>query len=309
MPLNQHLFVAISIICFSFTLQKCDAILPTAGVDIHALNKDGTPAMDPVTFLASQASFGTYPPMENKPLTPMIPLVPDVNLNDPLLCNEADGVANYESLSISDADPEYVMLVPRGSCSFQRKALSAQRLGASAVVVYGTLASRYSVNTTARATDYKYSTADIIFPPELLEFDCSKAMGLVDMSELSFDPLPYNAAVNDPLLSGPNSPCLENSNVESCPSQKCLLTGEIHLDITDRPIHKAQACCAWDLHIWLFQDTSMTEDVRIPVFYITMGQADELFQQMSESENAGLSVSLTLYQRWHPEYNVSYVVL
>jgi hypothetical protein len=246
--------------------------------------------------------------MENKPLTPMIPIIPDVNLNDPLLCNEADGLANYESMNINNADSEYanVMLVPRGTCSFQRKALSAQRLGASAMIVYGNLASRYSLNTTHSA-DYKYSKSDIIYPPELLEYDCEKALGLIPVSDLSFDPLPYNAAVNDPLLSGPNSPCLERSSVDSCPSQKCLLTGESHLDITGQPVYKAEACCAWDLHIWLFKDTSMTvtEDIEIPVLYVTMGQADELFQHMVESENSGLTVSLTLYQRWHPQYNVS----
>ena len=57
-----------------------------------------------------------------------------------------------------------VILVGRGQCTFETKAMNAQRLGASGVIIYGNLASRYSLNNTEKGPDHQYTTEDIVYP-------------------------------------------------------------------------------------------------------------------------------------------------
>ena len=74
------------------------------------------------------------------------------------------------------------------------------------------------------------------------------------------DPLPYNAKQDDPLLRGPESLCYKNApdHLESCPSQACLLAGAK----SDDGKNMMEACCAWDLHIWLVEG-SITPVIQI----------------------------------------------
>lgn len=218
------------------------AILPTGSIDV------ASPATgERFTLLASQASFGSYPAMGPGPSSPANPLLEVIlpPADDPLLCAETDGTANYTNLHphgrgrgrgrererererqlswfgtsatsaghVDDSNPNRAMLVPRGSCTFERKALSAQRLGATAVILYGALDSRYALNKTIlgpnatdaerkAAEDRTYTIDDVLWPGDKYDYDCSYGRAHVPTSLLSFDPLPYNGRYNDARLTG-----------------------------------------------------------------------------------------------------------
>jgi len=84
--------------------------------------------------------------------------------SDPLLCDETRGIVDYTdpagNADIFDPDTRLsgfegglMLLVPRGGCSFESKARSAQRLGASGVLVRNTLDSRYGLLVDDGAAD------------------------------------------------------------------------------------------------------------------------------------------------------------
>uniref|UniRef100_A0A7S4MHZ3 PA domain-containing protein n=1 Tax=Odontella aurita TaxID=265563 RepID=A0A7S4MHZ3_9STRA len=325
--------------------RQCQSILPSAAVDVFDPTTGKTH-----TILASQASFGSYPPMtaEKNPAR-VVQLPPQ---GDELLCNEAQGKADYSGGSSGgkkrdggDGDEEEqggtneggtVILVPRGQCTFERKALSAQRLGASAVMVYGTLDSRYNLNTTQlgpNATDAEREAEerakaegklcwgrecafdDILWPGDKYDYDCDMASAEVHTSVMSFNPLPYNG-VNDPKLSGTakdGNLCALNSDDPAgfegkCPSQRCLLTGETSTGPDGGTTMKA--CCAWDTHVWLYNDPGIpkeTETVRIPALYVTMREGGDILSAVSAAAagGSGAAVSAVMYARWKPEYNPS----
>lgn len=265
-----------------------EAVLQTAALDVTLTN--GTV----LTMLASQASFGSYPkmnPQNNEPQTLTLP----PSSNELLCYNVTSSKDTYKGL----------MLVPRGNCTFETKAINAQRLGATGIVVYGTLASRYSLNTTKyiNHTDHVYTVDDIVYPQEFYDYDCEKGRAEISSSKISMTPLPYNAATNDPILSGPSSLCYQNSpdSLQNCPSQACLLTGQN----VSSGNNKLEACCAWDLAIWLYNDPNMTDDnVHIPAVYLTMEQANVLLTEMKYG-----SVDAILYARYRPTYNPSALLI
>jgi hypothetical protein len=198
------------------------------------------------------------------------------------------------------------MLVPRGNCTFETKAIHAQRLGAAGVVVYGTLASRYSLNTTkySNHTDHVYTTDDIIYPQNLNDYDCDKGHAEIPSNTISMTPLPYNANQNDAILSGKDSLCYENSpdSLANCPSQSCLFTGT-----NTSSGDMLKACCAWDLHVWLYNDPTLSDDepvVTIPAVYLTMQQGNFLLDQLKNG-----SVNAILYERYRPAYNPSAILI
>jgi hypothetical protein len=246
------------------------AILATGAIDVICI--DGNCFE---TLFASQASFGIWPEMSPENNEPMVPTIPPSD--DPLLCLGT-------TVSPSDApNSKFVIVAPRGQCTFEQKALVAQRLGASGVIIYGNLASRYSLNET-QAAGNEYTTKDIVYPSEFNDYDCNKASADIPMTSLSFSQLPYDYSVNDQLLSGSASQgnlCAAQNDdfAESCPSRRCLLTGEV----SDNE-QTMKACCAWDLHVWLYNDVNMTADINIPTLYITMSEADGLFQYMQTNQ-------------------------
>jgi len=263
-----------------------EAVLQTAALDVTLANGSF------FTMLVSQASFGSYPSMnlEKEPLQTLI-LPPS---NNALLCyNVTSSGGNYKGL----------MLVPRGNCTFEQKALNAQRLGATGLAVYGSLASRYSLNATKyiNHTDHVYTTKDIVYPEKYYDYDCDKGRAEISASKISMTPLPYNAETNDPVLSGPSSLCYENSpdSLVNCPSQACLLTGQ---NVSGNAL---EACCAWDLAIWLYNDPTLAADnVHIPAIYLTMEQGNTLLNQMQYDK-----VQAVLYARYRPAYNPSALLI
>lgn len=283
-----HPVQSIAVVLMALVLLRgTNALQQDLAIDVSL--SDETPTMSKYTVYASISLFGPLPAMtvaKNTPGTVVLP--PEGN---PLLCN------NITQAQEASFPKDSIVLVPRGTCTFQRKVYNAQKLGAKAAVVYGNLASRYSLNETEAKDDYAFD--DIIFPLNHHDFDCSKGEAYIPTNALSFDPLPYNGQVNDPLLSGDSTTnmCRERSanHLATCPSQACLLTGEKN-DAGD----SMKACCAWDLYILMYGDAA-GEDVRIPSAYITMGQGSKLLKELKTNKQ----VSLTLYARWRPQYNVA----
>ncbi|KAL3775884.1 hypothetical protein ACHAWO_012902 [Cyclotella atomus] len=267
------------------------AILPTAIVEINNIQ-----------LLASQASFG-IPPLsyENRhSATWTVALPPS---DDELLCNDSSN----NNRAMQQSGQGVVMLAPRGTCSFQRKALNAQKSGASALIIYGTLSSRYGYNSTMNSMEW---------PADKYDYDCHLGSASIPSSEYmsKFDfGSGYNPQ-NDVYLSGRHEEnlCLKYADSEdmdgSCVSNKCLLTGQ---NTTEGSITNYQACCAWDLHVWLFSDSTMKDEelVSIPAVYITMEEADVLLDMVRGAADVGNVVTLSVYERYVPKYNFSAVLI
>eukprot|EP00591_Stephanopyxis_turris_P012612 CAMPEP_0195509108 /NCGR_PEP_ID=MMETSP0794_2-20130614/2133_1 /TAXON_ID=515487 /ORGANISM="Stephanopyxis turris, Strain CCMP 815" /LENGTH=685 /DNA_ID=CAMNT_0040636243 /DNA_START=250 /DNA_END=2307 /DNA_ORIENTATION=- len=212
--------------------------------------------------------------------------------DDALLCG-----TSYSSESNKIYSEKTVVLIPRGVCSFEQKVINAQFLGAEGVIIYGTLGSRYTWNETSSSQD---------FPVDKHDYDCDYGETEIDSTALSLNP--YDSSTNDDLLGdGSNDLCVVGNNDfnSKCASRRCLLTGKENKDSNGM----MQACCAWDLHIWLWNDPSVQESypndrVNIPAIYITM----EEFSTIKTAMSSG-GATLTMYARYRSSYNVSAIVV
>lgn len=309
-------------------IHSTNAILPTAAIDVKINDSSSS-----YTLLASQGNFAPYLPMTptDNPITrPMFP-----PQNDPLLCSDISSLSTTDNSNKKENTSPFVYIVPRGSCTFEHKALVAQLYGAAGIIIYGTLSSRYGYNATTHTIDY---------PLEYYDYDCSiqKGGGKVNIPKnklIGFDDndnnsnnnsnekKPYDQG-NDKLLSGTkesgNLCALYSDNnqfEQSCPSQKCLLTGNQTTTTTSTTTTTTttttptmEACCAWDTHIFLYKDDSMSDPktgqeyqpITIPSFYITMEEADQLINSMNTYNQ---NVSLIMYSRYYPKYNLSTVII
>lgn len=177
-------------------------------------------------------------------------------------------------------EPGSIMLVPRGECSFQYKLARSLLMGASGVIIYNTLESRYDWNGTA-----------VVYPTPKEDYDCDLGTIVVENASFALDPPAYKGSVHDKYLSqdSPDNLCLLPNN--DCASGRCLIASkEADSDF--------QACCAWDIHIGMNRDSRLpgSYDVGIAVF-VTMAQADELLLQI------GSPVSVNA--RYYPSFNLS----
>ena len=83
-----------------------------------------------------------------------------------------------------------VMLVPRGECTFERKAYAAKHFyGAKAILIYDRLGARYTWNTT---------TDRVNFPDAKLDYECANGNSM--MYDLPLDPPTYNGTQLDPVM-------------------------------------------------------------------------------------------------------------
>lgn len=327
--------------------QSAHAILPTAAVDIFLPD---TAASNAITLFASQASFGGpvaqygeryHSFMEagssgnarinGVGVTPAFPPEDDL-----ALCNEADGFSDYSKMA-GDKTNYYntALLVPRGQCSFENKALSAQRLGASAIIIYGTLGSRYGLNFTNSTEDCAseecddaktrtdYTDKDVLWPGDKQDYDCDYGKAYIPKDvykSMDFTKLPggYNAQ-NDQMLMGKteNNLCVkydasavgdDSMFVNKCESQRCLVTGK---NVSDGAQY--EACCAWDMHVWLYADTTISKEaevVTIPAVFLTMQESSELLDIVRGANDGGSDpVVLSIYERYRPQYNASAVLI
>lgn len=277
------------LVCSSWML-TATAILPTAEIVVSSSSSEDSHSS---VFLASQANFGALLSQDDSTAYTL-------QHTDSLLCQ------NVTSITSNELFHDSIVLVPRGECTYQHKAFTAQQMGAKGIVIYNTLASRYTLNTTTTTTtttatpDPQKTTtlSDIIFPQPFYDYDC-QLLGSAEIptSELQFtQEFQYDAQHNDPLLSGdgPQNLCRQHSpnQLANCPSKRCLLTNYTPTDATTK------ACCAWDLHLWLYGDDSDL-NVQIPAVFVTMEQASQL------SLLALKDTTIVLRARWKPTYNPS----
>ena len=210
-----------------------------------------------------------------------------------------------------------VMLVPRGECSFERKAYAAKHFyGAKGIMIYDQLSARYGWNT---------STDEMIFPQDKVDYDCGN--GNTIMKNLPFDPPAYNATQLDLLMGSARiipskdsivaqtnrddslsnvdvtSVCnLTNTALKPCESQLCLVTSHIE-NSTDFP-----ACCAWDTPVTMPIATDAedlyTDDIL--ALWITIRQAELIFQ--SDLLSFGSEVSIET-RGSKSAFNSTYVIM
>jgi len=261
---------------------RASAVLPTGVVSVVGRSLDNGAVTTEYSLLGSQASFGAVPPMGSGVGSDAMSLmVPPAE--DELLCG---------SYAESESSARSAMIVARGGCTFEQKALAAQALGASAIVIHNTLASRYSLNET---------TGEPIWPQDKFDYDCNFGQATLTDSDMSALSLPYQSydPTNDSRLSGDTdySLCVKNdpSFASTCSSQRCLLTGRGNI-----------ACCAWDLHVWLYSDPSISHQVAIPAIFITMEQAARLLADLS---NNAIHLQVDIHSRPRPSYNLSAMII
>lgn len=272
------------------------AVLPRGVVELYDSPSASTSYQ---SWLASQAFFGPSPPMANRngrdSDSPQIWKLQHVNS---LLCDSSPQESWHNA----------ILVIPRGNCSYQHKAWVAQQGGAAAVLIYNTLQARYTLNTTSGSSDsdnnndQPSSLEDVIWPSQYYDYDCSKGQAQIPAADLSFDPLPYNAEQNDPLLSGTTNDNLcrlhSSDQLRHCQSNRCYLTG--NATETTR-----QACCAWDLHLYLYPDNQLSNvTIQIPSLFLTMQQGQELLDLLQSRTVYG-----TVAARWKLEYNLSGILI
>ena len=186
-----------------------------------------------IEFFAKRAQFGS----RDRSLEGLLVQAPDY---DPFLCerfSRTNGFATLPPYQKPDKKNSTVMLVPRGECTFERKAYAAKHFyGAKAIMIYDRLGARYTWNET---------TNRVNFPNAGLDYEC--ANGNAIMYDLALDPPAYNSTQLDPLmgLATDNidmaSVCdLTNTAFQPCESNLCLVTSHLE-NSTEYPV-----CCAWD---------------------------------------------------------------
>ena len=321
-------------------------VLPTS--EIH-VSSNG----DRMKIWATEAMFGPRPAMVGRrgPNEDQLKadstrlMVPPTD--DPLLCDEAlppttdrssdnnDAASTGGTSSSSSSSSQYkdaIILVPRGECTYMRKTLAAQALGAKGVIVRNTLESRYTVNKTAHQGERypSYNFKDILWPLDKHDYDCSFGQASIPDIDLSFDPLPYNSRQNDPLLSGDTDQNLcilySDDNLRNCPSKRCLITHDdddptsnstsTTQSRSDSGTTMLQACCAWDLYLEPGADYVLWQNytVTIPTVFVTMKEGDRLLSLLGafgtvDDSSSSNSVSVSVYARWESTYNISALLI
>ncbi|GMI57201.1 hypothetical protein TeGR_g14511, partial [Tetraparma gracilis] len=238
------------------------AVLPTDQIQFSSPSSPDLPL-----FYASTAGFGVAP-------SASISSDLSVSLTPPSeygLCEDLDSAADP---SFVQPGAPFLMLVPRGNCTFQQKTLRAQQYGASAVAILNAEASLYDRNGS--------------FPLPQADYECGNGEAWVPEQDLA---PPYWSAQNDAAL----EPC---SSASSCASDRCVLTGE-------EEGGSMKACCAWDLHQYLYASADLANP-SIPAVFVTMAQGDEILA-LVESESGGLTA--TMLERPRPKYNASSVII
>lgn len=206
--------LAVTLYLAAVTLSPVQAVMPTASLRLS----------DGVTAYASPAWFGLQIPEEKE--ASYLPLrVPS---------GDADGC---EDVQVDDAPSGgFVLLVERGNCFFDVKALAAQEAGAKGLVVMNSLAGIYQ-NKEAATDKYDY--------------ECSNGEAWVKTLE-------------SPVWSPSNTDeaCWAN---DACGSGVCVVTND-----TDTTLG-SKVCCAWDMYITMYSsDPEIAAKVEIPSVYVTM---------------------------------------
>jgi hypothetical protein len=309
------LLIGVVAIFLSSVLIMVDAVLPTAELLLMTNSKKNMDVS--ATLLVSQAFYGPTVPTQKDSTSDVdddrrrltTPLVENA-----LLCFDAatDEGVNQQ---VVDFTKGTWMVVPRGGCTYEHKTWIAQSLyKVAGVIVYNTLASRYTFNETDNTT--------IVFPVEYHDYDCNNAKAEIPSNELKFfsskleaeektylQTSPYNVKTNDPLLAGDTVDNLckihDENTLRNCPSKRCLVaTNKSSNDDT------TIVCCAWDMLLNPYPDDTIDKNVTItiPTIFATMEQGDVLLEAMAKAQGDG-SVTVSIHSRWRPGYNLSAVLI
>lgn len=185
------------------------------------------------------------------------------------------------ALAADGCDPEvpilpknaqFYLLVSRGNCSFDTKAIAAESQGAKGIVVYNSLEGIYQGKGVASESDY----------------NCDNGYGYVNNT---VEPI-YGDEMQELMPSS----CTKNSN---CDSGRCLVT-----NTTDE--NGIKVCCAWDLYITMGSSSDESSSVNIPVVFVRMQDADTLF---GYPELAKSVLDVALYSRSTSSIDLASVVV
>lgn len=212
-----------------------------------------------------------------------------------------------------------VMLVPRGECTFERKAFAAKHFyGAKAILIYDRLGARYTWNETSQSVN---------FPQAKWDYECANGNSM--LYDLPLDPPAYDETQLDPVMGyttamptnpatslpttgegsgtgsdiGLNTVCdLTNTALNPCESQLCLVTSHLE-NSTNYPV-----CCAWDTPITMPEADDATElnTDDILAVWLTIRQAELIFKSDLLSSESDVSIKS---RGGSSAFNVSYIFM
>ena len=241
----------------------------------------------PQRWLAKRAMFGR----DDAAVTGLLVHSPEY---DELLClyYETEDDRNFTVTPITPPSGEtWIMMIPRGGCTFERKAYAAKMwFGVSAVLIYDNLSARYQWSPTTNRM--------IRWPADETDYECQNGFGSV--SNLPLKSAPYSRQLMDPILdmTSPTTACTLQSTGDPCDSQLCVVTEPAKEGSSDYPV-----CCAWDLPVTMIGDGEAspgnTDDV-VAVF-LTIRQGEALVQYVGQT--------ISLKPRPYTAFNVSQIFL
>ncbi len=169
------------------------------------------------------------------------------------------------TISLSNSLPnsaKFVILLERGECAYYRKALIAQRAGASGVLIANTVRGVYGTRGHALISDV----------------NCEAGSGWLPKARV-LNPA-YLPAMRDRMP----AECTEDKR---CMSHQCLLT-----NITNPSTGDIKTCCAWDLWDEInLKSEGVSESIKIPVGFLRMEDTERLLRVPS-LPNGLLDVSM-----------------
>jgi hypothetical protein len=268
---------------------------PTLMSQSESLTTSNDDDKGPMEFLVKRAQFGS----RNNLLNGTLILSPDYDM---YLCEnyyvhiDVDEYGNYSHATLppfKKPEEDTVMLVPRGECSFERKAYAASAFyGAKAIIIYDRLAARYRWNETSEQVTY---------PRNMIDYECSNGYSI--MNNLALDPPPYNETQLDPIMgmttmtptmamamatnndvstvgsdidiTGTTTVCnLTDTTLQQCESQLCLVATRVN-NSDEYPV-----CCAWDTPVTMpsADDAKELDTDNIIAVWLTIRQSEIIFQ-------------------------------
>eukprot|EP00535_Pseudo-nitzschia_heimii_P006816 CAMPEP_0197185936 /NCGR_PEP_ID=MMETSP1423-20130617/12920_1 /TAXON_ID=476441 /ORGANISM="Pseudo-nitzschia heimii, Strain UNC1101" /LENGTH=792 /DNA_ID=CAMNT_0042637117 /DNA_START=104 /DNA_END=2482 /DNA_ORIENTATION=+ len=288
-----------------------EAVIPSVELFFHAKSySDGWQK----PLLLSQAVYGPDPPIKSGGQGDDQKALVSSPANNFFLCQNSDGLEIDSDVSESTKDAW--MVVPRGGCTYEQKTWIAQSIyGADGIIVYNNLGSRYSFNETDSA---------IVWPLEHHDYDCDNAQAEIPSNELNFfsnideanaangvGAGPYDFKTNDQVLTSDTVDNLckihDANNLLNCPSKRCLVAHDRKSSVTQVTSDTLSVCCAWDILLNPYIDENLDQNVtiEIPTLFASMEQWDVISEVMETFP----SVTVAVYSRWRPKFDLSPVLI
>lgn len=258
-----------------------------------------------IEFLAKRAQFGTRDRLLEGRLVrpPGYDFFLCERFQRTIEVNEDGQVSVVALPPFQKPEDSTVMLVPRGECTFERKAFAAKHFyGAKAILIYDRLGARYTWNETSQSVN---------FPQAKWDYECANGNSM--LYDLPLDPPAYDETQLDPIMGytaemprnpatsfpmaeegsgvgssiGLTTKCdLTNTALNPCESQLCLVTSHLE-NSTNYPV-----CCAWDNPITMpkADDAKDLNTDDILAVWLTIRQAELIFQSDLLSSDSAVSI-------------------